>query len=271
MSRAASSSSRGIAGWNDHLSNGKAPEMVSICSSSHRLKQRRNLDLRISPSPEEGTYIKNLDGTKPVNQLFGAAFQCSHVVARAHEEVLKADGTPASVTRLEKVVTEIRTFDTTLVRLFRSCVTVSPTDRCFTEAEAQSQWLMYCPTYRAMAMWIFLKASRIILHQLRLECLEKLLASRTEASESLAVITDSSDAIILAVNYMTDSPNPSSRTPPSRGPKNIGGYYLLWPLHTVVECKPLDKARQGRARDALLRIGDRMCLNHALEIAKAVE
>ena len=237
-------------------------------------KQRRNLDLRQPPSSEEGIYVKNLDGTKPVNRMFGAAFQCSHVVARAHEELLKADGTSLATMRLEKAIAEISSFDATLDRLFRSCITVAATDRALTAVEVRAQWMATCPTYRAMAMWIFLKGSRIILHETHLECLEKLQVPESEVREYAAIIAESSDAVFAAVTYMTELPDHRAvPTQPqqSRGPKHIGGYYLLWPLHVIVECRFMDPARRGIARDALLKIGNEMGLNHALEIAKAVE
>lgn len=235
------------------------------------MQQRRNLDLRKPPSPEEGTYIKNLDGTSPANRMFGAAFQCSHVVAHAHEEVLKADGSAASVARLEKVVTDIRIFDTTLQRLFRTCQTLSPTDKYRTDAELQAQWLASCPTYRAMALWSFLKASRITLHEILIECLDQLKVSSDEISEALAAVGQSAEAIFLTVAFMTEAPKMSFQSLECRGPRNSGGYYLLWPLHVIIECKRTDHRLKQMARDVLLKIGSEMGLNHALEIARVVE
>ena len=230
--------------------------------------------MRQSPSPEEGIYIKNLDGTKPVNRMFGAAFQCSHVVARTHEEILKADGTSASIARLEKASAEISSFDATLDRLFRSCVALATTDKAPTATEVRVQWQATCPTYRAMAMWIFLKGSRIILHETNIKCLEKLNAPEAGAREYVAMIAESVDTILAAVIYMTESPDGrviQTQLQQSRGPKHIGGYYLLWPLHVIIDCRYLDSERRDIAREALLKIGNDMGLRHALEIAKAVE
>ena len=122
-------------------------------------------------------------------------------------------------------------------------------------------------------MWIFLKGSRIILHVLRQECLEKLRStySDLERSESTATIEASADAVFSVIAYMTEPLDRLPKSGRSRGPKNAGGYYLLWPLHIIVGCKYLDKARRSIARDALLKIGREKHLNHALEIAQAVE
>ncbi|KAL6714210.1 hypothetical protein ACLMJK_008705 [Lecanora helva] len=244
----------------------EAPDGMIICQM-----QRRNLDLRKPPPPEEGTYIGSLDGSCPANRMFGSAFQCSHIVARAHNEILKADGTTSSTARLEKVVAEIRTFDITLVRLFRTCVSLSPTDKYRTDAELQAQWLASCPTYRAMAMWIFLQASRIILHEVHAECLHKLNASDDEISRAIALVRQSTDSIFSAVKFMTEETPKSPYSLECKGPRNIGGYYLLWPLHIIVECKFAEKKQKQIARDVLLRIGSEMGLKHALEIARAVE
>ena len=252
------------------MSNGKHIDIVASCSLQS-MQQRRNIDARKAPSDEEGVYIKNLDGTKPVNRMFGASFQCSHLVAKAHDELLKADGTSASTTQLKKIVNEIRTFEGTLVRLFRACVVSPSTEKRLTEAEVQTQWLSTCPTYRAMAMWIFLKASRITLHQLLLQCLQRLSVSPHELSDPFATLIASSDAILSSIPYMTEPYDEISATPQCRGPKNIGGYYCLWPLHIMIECRYIDKDRQDIAREALLKIGHEMGLSHALEIARVAD
>ena len=236
----------------------------------HVSKQRRNLDLRKPPSPEEGTYIRHLDGGNPANRMFGSAFQCSHIVARAYEEVLKADATRASTSRLDKVTAEIQTFDITLVRLFRTCMTSSPpTDKYRTDAELQAQWLASCPTYRAMAMWTFLKASRIILHETNVECLDKLQGTGSAISEALTVVRQSTEAIFSVVDFMIACNPKSLHNSECRGPRNSGGYYMLWPLHVIVECRFTDKGQKQFARDVLIRIGSGMSLNHALEIARS--
>ena len=248
-----------------------SPNATLKSPSSPSVQQRRNLDARKPPSQQEAAYIKNLDGTSPVHRIFGAAFQCSHVVARAHEAVTTATDTSPPTDQLEKFIAEIKTFDSTLIRLFASCVSPSSSiERDCTDAEIQVRWMSTQPTYRAMAMWVFLKASRIILHQTCLECLAKFHQSSPEPdiSNSQATITASADAILSSVTYMTERLDPALSSHPCRGPQNSGGYYLLWPLHVIGQCEYLDQALRSAACDALMRIGSVMGLRHALEIAK---
>lgn len=189
---------------------------------------------------------------------------------------MNSDGTAISFERLEEAVADIEAFDDQLRRLFPTFLspsreTESRIATTLSEADVQALWMDSKPTFRAMAMWIFLKASRMILHEVHLQCLEKLQASGNKLLQSLDTIREVSEAIFAAVDYMGCANASSKQVPDDKGPRNMGGYYLLWPLHVVVECRYTSKPQKKVARDALLRIGEEMGLRHALEIAEGCQ
>lgn len=71
---------------------------------------------------------------------------------------------------------------------------------------------------RAMAMWIFPKASMIILHEMNLQSLERLRASEDESVIAQGIITECCAAVFEAVSYMTGDTGQKRRIPTQSSP-----------------------------------------------------
>ena len=152
------------------------------------------------------------------------------------------------------------------------------------EIEIQKLWLERAQTHRATAMWIFLKGARMILLQTLLELLEishnsspsspstltsaanTPYASSTTSNDdeliqmSQDLINQTASSIFATVGSLTTSDE-------SRGPRNLGGYYLLWPLNVIISCKYTSREDKVKAAEILVYIGENLGLRHALEIA----
>ena len=224
--------------------------------------------------------------------MFSAAFQCSHVVARAYKALqsfspLSSKNTDDS--RLQRAITDVTTFDASLTRLFRSWVMPRTADGAIprknvSELEIQKLWLESSRTHRTTAMWNFLKGARMILLQTLLELLERshhsypsspstitsnVSTPRTDGSNSnddelirisLDLIRQTAASIFATVSSLTTHDG-------SRGPRNAGGYYLLWPLNVIISCRYTAHEDKSKAAEVLVYVGKHMGLRHALEIA----
>ena len=225
--------------------------------------------------------------------MFSSAFQCSHVVPRAYKALqafspLSYKHTDDS--RLQRAITDVTTFDASLTRLFRSWVMPRTADGAIprknvSEMEIQKLWLESSRTHRTTAMWNFLKGARMILLQTLLELLDRSHHSSPSSPSTITSVfstpypnhsTDNDEELIrISLDLICQTAasifaTVSSLTThdESRGPRNAGGYYLLWPLNVIISCKYTSYEDKVKAAEVLVYVGKSMGLRHALEIAE---
>ena len=217
--------------------------------------------------------------------MISATLTCSQVVADAHEILQEADYGVESQGRLAQIATKVNELDTilansTLIEMIG--VNENPIET-FRSTNYLSDPRCQNISHRSMSMWMIYKSARIILHQTRIQCLTKISTPIIQVSNnpvdessiksnirSCDIIREMIDAIFSAVPALTGAFDKSTQTADVKGPKNIGGYYLLWPLHIIADCQFTSKQQKRIARDTLRYIGSAMGLNHAFEIARAV-
>ena len=247
--------------------------------------QRQNLDMKLHPTPDEVSFLQNRDQTEPVNRMIAATFQCSRVVAEAHD-TLRSPTTSADYHgRLHQIIIEANKLNTMLDQLCSVAVTETSKnskDNAAFHGRAHEEVLesSHSPTFRSISIWIMYRSTRIILLQTLLQCsttLQSFTSTTTHSPEddieiseesSVKIIKEMSNAIFSAIPTLTEDFADSVETRARRGPRNIGGYYLLWPLHVIVDCEYTSEDQKQIAREVLLRIGSEMGLNHAFEIAR---
>lgn len=138
-------------------------------------------------------------------------------------------------------------------------------------------------TFQLVSIWNMYHVLRILLKQGLLQCFEKVQEPKnggsleqSSSSDSTAIATCSMeistllDSVLSTVPFMIDSSDGSSPTTNDRGPRHVGAYYLLWPLHILASCPCTSAAQKKAAHQALISIGTKSGLNTAFEIARRI-
>lgn len=120
-----------------------------------------------------------------------------------------------------------------------------------------------------LCLWNKQRAARILLHQSLLGALDALVSTseddlskiyQCQRESSISTMQTMAEFILASVPFsLGDVPLP----PEIRGPKSVGGYFLVWPLQVILQTPNLPESQRCLAKDALLRIGRQCGISYA--------
>lgn len=127
----------------------------------------------------------------------------------------------------------------------------------------------------SLSIWNKHRASRILLHQTLLEAFDAHQYSgpdsaletfnEEQCASSRSTIQEIADFVFASIPFsLGDVPLPTS----IKGPKSVGGYFLVWTLQVILRCPFVSDGQRTHAKHALLRVGKQCGISYATIFAQ---
>lgn len=231
--------------------------------------------MRRAPSAEDEKLLE-IHRAGPGKEMVLAVFQCSKHVAALYLPTEHHDGKsgPSSSRRLVSV--SARAFDIELELIGSQLSNSAPKGETnvpvdiFPSKPTGDKHIGLFP----LRLLNIYRCIRIILHEAILHTLEEDIEAKdlttkdkNDQIQSIALIKQLTDELLATAPRLcglTTSNYPDSSI---KRVKSVGGYFLLWPLHIIIQSRVVDESQKTAARAILNNIGNTLGLGHAFDIA----